>query len=512
MTPDGRDSPDRVDDGTRTHLRGSGVLLAGRMVAMGLSMAIQVVLVRNLSRGDFGAFSYGLSIASSLVFIVGLGQSQALNRFLAIYEERGQPGRFRGAVLLATVTVTAAGAVVIGLAWIFRSNLEGAVIDDPTAVTVLLILLFLTPLRALDRIAVAVLAVMARARAIAFRKHLLTPILQLLAVATLVAVGAGVQRIAQAYVVVAIIGIGAYLVLIVRTLRRTGRWKWFWSGRLDLPGRELYGFALPLLTTELLFLSINAGSVVVLGWVDGTEEVARYRAVFPAARLNQVALFTFTTLFIPLAARHFARGDDAAMRHSYRTTALWLAVLGLPVFLLTVPLAAITTETLFGGRYDDAAVVMAVLSVGYYVSTVLGFNAHTLQAYGRLGALVTANAVAFVVNIPLTIVLGARFGATGVAAANATALVIHNAVNQWNLRRLLGPTLGGSGTRRVLVAIAVSAGVCAAIGFGNVPVVVAVGVVCLVSLATVRVSRHHLAVLEMFPELARVPGARRLLT
>jgi O-antigen/teichoic acid export membrane protein len=495
----------------RKHLRGSSILLAGRLVAMVISMITQVVLVRNLAKADYGAFAYGLSIADAFVFVVGLGQSQALNRFLTLYDERGQTGRFRGAILLACGTALAAGGALAAAAWASRTVLEDTLVDDPTAVSVLLVFLLLTPLGALDRIGVAVLAVMARARDIAFRKHLMVPVLRLAAAATLVPLGASVVRLAQAYVVIGVLGILTYVVLIAKRLRRSGRWERFWSGPLDLPFREVYGFALPLLTTELLVLSINAGSSVVLGLVQGTEEVARYRAVFPAARLNQLAIFTFTTLFIPLAARHFARNDDAGMRDSYRTTALWLGILGLPIFLLTGPFAASTTGLLFGSQYDDAAPVMAILSGGYYLSTVLGFNAHTLQAYGRLRPLVAANAIAFVLNLGLTVTLGARFGAVGVAVSNGLALAVHNGINQWSLRRLLGPTLSSRASRTVLTAIGASIVLSALVATTGPHVLVAAAVTAAASLATLRVSRSHLAVLETFPEAARIPGMKSLL-
>ena len=510
MSEPGEDPPLGGGD-AKKHLRGSSVLLAGRLIAMVISMVTQVVLVRNLAKADYGAFAYGLSIADALVFVVGLGQSQALNRFLTLYDERDQTGRFRGAVVLASGTALLAGAVLAVVAWANRTFLEDTLVDDPTAVSVLLVFLLLTPLGALDRIGVAILAVMARARDIAFRKHLLVPVLRLVAAISLVPLGASVVRLAQAYVLIGLIGIVTYVVLIGATLRRTGRWERFWSGRLDLPVREVYGFALPLLTTELLVLSINAGSSVVLGLVGGTEEVARYRAVFPAARLNQLAIFTFTTLFIPLAARHFARNDDAGMRDSYRTTALWLGVLGLPIFLLTGPFASSTTGLLFGAQYDDAAPVMAILSGGYYLSTVLGFNAHTLQVYGRLRPLVIANVIAFLLNLGLTVMLGARYGAVGVAVSNGLALAVHNGINQWSLRRLLGPTLSSRPTRTVLTAIGGSVIVCGLVAAVDPPVYVAVAVAVLASLTTLRISRSHLAVLETFPEAAKIPGMRALL-
>src|SRR5919198_1404902 len=45
-------------DATDQHLRGSVLLLFGRVVALGLNFLIQILIVRYLSKSDYGAFAY----------------------------------------------------------------------------------------------------------------------------------------------------------------------------------------------------------------------------------------------------------------------------------------------------------------------------------------------------------------------------------------------------------------------------------------------------------------------
>jgi len=81
-----------------------------------------------------------------------------------------------------------------------------------------------------------------------------------------------------------------------------------------------------------------------------------------------------------MASRLFARGDHAALRADYWRTAAFLAVASFPVFAMTGPFASTTTVFLFGQRYEDSAVILAVMSAGYYLNSALGFNMVTLQA------------------------------------------------------------------------------------------------------------------------------------
>ena len=57
----------------------------------------------------------------------------------------------------------------------------------------------------------------------------------------------------------------------------------------------------PLITGELLQLSLVVGGVVVLAHFQPAEEVASYRAVFNPSRLNTAVLGAFVPLFLPLA-------------------------------------------------------------------------------------------------------------------------------------------------------------------------------------------------------------------
>ena len=86
--------------------------------------------------------------------------------------------------------------------------------------------------------------------------------------------------------------------MLVRTLRggllRRARWS-----EVELPVREIFGFALPLLAVDALFVLQNTANVVMLAQFGSPEDVADYRAVQPAAHLNLLVMTSFTLLFTP---------------------------------------------------------------------------------------------------------------------------------------------------------------------------------------------------------------------
>ncbi|MGH3921425.1 MAG: oligosaccharide flippase family protein [Pseudonocardiaceae bacterium] len=494
------------------HVRGSTLLLAGRALSLLLNMATQVVVVRALSKTEFGAFAYALALTASGRAVLSLGQAKLLSRFMAKYEEERDYGRMFGAMVLAAATiVVTSSALIVGL-FLFADRLAGGAVDDPRAIHVLLVLIFLAPMEALDEVFVSIFAVFSRPQSIFFRKHLLTPVLRLAVVAAVFAVGGGALALAVGYVATGALGLVVYGLLFGKTLRQRGLRGHFRPGGLVLPYKSVFLFSFPTLTSELVSLSMHTASVMVLGFHRGMAQVAGYRAVLPAARLNSLVFSTFSLLFLPMASRLFARGEHDELREAYWHAAFFLAVFTFPIFALTGPFATQTTVTLFGARYADSALILTVLAVGYYVNAALGFNAYTLQVFGRLRAVVAINVAVALVNLVLCLVLVPHWGALGVAFANGSAFVLLNLLNQAALARC---TRSGLVDRHYARGYAVIAGGVIALWLVQQTfhpgIVVAVTVTALVWGAVLLLTQRWLRLEKSFPELARIPLVRKVL-
>jgi O-antigen/teichoic acid export membrane protein len=496
----------------RRQVRGSSLLLVGRILSLVLTTATQIVIVRYLSKTDYGGFAYALALGSAGRTLLSLGQGRLLSRFMSTYEEQRDYNRMFGSMALAAGTIVITSVVTMTVLFVFRDALIAPAVGDSTAVQMVLILAFLAPLEAFDQVFVSLFAVFSRPRAIFFRKYLLTPGLRLVVVVGLVATGSSVTFLAIGYVAAQLIGLFVYLSLLATALRQRGLLKHLHPRRLVMPYRAVFAFSFPLITGELVYLSMNTGGVMLLAFYQSVEEVANYRAVFPAARLNQVIMQVFVTLFLPMAARLHLRGDIDGLRRSYWHTAVFVAVLTFPVFALTGPLAGVTTEVLFGVRYAESAIVLALLSTGYYVNVMLGFNTFTLQVCGRIRYQVWVNVVVAVLNFGLSLALVPHFAAAGVAAANCVTLIVQNVLNQWALRSSLGTAFV---ERRYLPCYAsIVLGAAALWGFRLTlapGIVVSLIAATVVSLAVLVLSRPVLELGETFPELRKVPLLGRVI-
>lgn len=515
MTDTGGTVPTRptvAADMGREHVRGSTLLVVGRIASLVFTVATQVLIVRALTKGEYGAFAYALALAAAGRTLLSLGQGKILSRFMAQYEEQRDYPRMFGAMLLAAGTILVTSTILVVALFVAQDALVGTAVDDRAAIDLLLILAFLAPLEALDQVFVSIFAVFSKPRAIFVRKYLFTPGLRLVVVLVLVLTGASVTFLAVGYLAAQVVGFFVYIALLVTVLRDRGLLQHLrWRG-MTMPFRAVFALSLPLITGELVFLAMNTGSVVMLGYFRSVEEVASYRAVFPSATLNKFIFTNFETLFLPLAARLFARGDHAGLRRTYWQTAVLLAVFTFPVFAMTGPFASATTETLFGARYADASVVLALLSVGYYVNIALGFNTFTLQVYGRVRFLVVSNIVVIIVSLGLGLLLVPRWGALGVGVANGTSLVFQNVITQIALRRTLGTAfIDRTYLRCYAIIVVVAAALWGLDVLLSPGLVVSLVLASAASLLVLLLNRRVLDLTDTFPELRRVPVLGRLL-
>ena len=496
----------------RDHVRGSALLLVGRLVSLAFTVATQVVIIRALSKTDFGVFAYALTLVASGRILLSLGQGKLLSRFMSTYEETRDYPRMFGSMLMAVVTIMVTSTLLIVALALFAEPLLGPSFGGPDAVSILLVLMFLAPMEALDQVFVSLFAVFSKPRAIFFRKYLLTPGLRLAVVLVLVLFNGGVFVLAGGYVLTGLLGLVIYMALLIRVLRERGILQHLRLRRLIWPWREVISFSIPTMTNEIVIVVTHMGAVVLLGIYWTAAEVAEYRAVFPVARLNQVVFQTFVILFLPMAARLYARKQYANLRDAYWRSAVFVAVFTFPVFAMTGIFATTTTVTLFGDRYASSGAVLMVLSIGYYINMALGYNAYVLQVHGRLRFLVVSNVAAAAAFFPLAFWLIPEYGALGTAVATAATMIGQNAANQIVLSstmRAHGLTRAGY-LRPYLIVVGVVM-VLAVVQLVFQPgIVAAVAVTAVASLLVLRLSRRWLHLAETFPEVLKVPLLNRL--
>lgn len=490
-------------------LRGSSLLLAGRMLSKVVNLGVQVAIVRLLTKDDFGAFAYGLALVLSGELVVKFGLGRGANRYVPYHAERGERAEVMGTLGLVCVTIVALGLLCFGgLWWIASRDLMG--FPGGEGGRVVLILSVLAPIQALDTICIQTLACFSRPREIFYRKHVLGPGLRALAVALVFFSGGSSETLASAYLAGGVFGLVVCVRLAWQQLRVHGvlplpvsEWR--------VPWRPLIRFSFPLISSDLVFITLTGVSTTVLMATHGAEGVASMRAVVPAAALNGLVMQSFSILFMPGAMRLHAQGDIRGLRDQHWQSAAWVAVLSFPIFALTFGVAPAVVPLLFGEAYTESAPLLALLAVGHYVGICLGFNGETLQVFERTRALVFTNVVSVAIGVWLLVWLCPVYGPLG-AALGVTAARIAGTLSRHIAVLHLRDFGAVPRTQKLIwVKMFVASGFVAAVGWiWPLPVLGQIVVVGAVSLVLLRSTAHALDIARSFPELLRIRLVARM--
>ena len=493
-------------------VRGSTAIFAGRVISLVLKFFIQVLIVRYLSKSDFGAFAYALNMVDIAQIVVLIALDNAAARFIPIYDEQKDYDSLFGFIILSLVSIIGLGAATTLFFIAGRGLLSGTLISDDVALSVVIILIALGPLEALDSWFQSLFAGFGTVRAIFFRRYILWPMLQMIAVVIVLLLRSDVYWLSIGYLVGGAMGTVLYGLMSYNLLRRKKVLQHFhWKTIKFRPG-EIFGFSVPMFLTGLGFLVRSQLAIVLLAFFRGTVAVAEYRAVQPVVALNSVVYTSFALLYLPVASRLFARKDTSGINKLFWQGAAWIAITSFPVFLVTFSLASPLVKLLFGEQYASSAIIMTIAAFGTYFNSVMGFNKDTLRAYNKVKYLmfvdftvVAAALISFFVFMPV-------FGAVGAAISYTLAIVFNNILYHIGLVKHAGIKVFEPEYLPIYTLIAVfAAGLSIVQWLFSPSLFITVPLAAVLSLIVLRVSAPRLQMDEYFPELSKVPVLKNLL-
>jgi O-antigen/teichoic acid export membrane protein len=489
-------------DAARHQIRGSSLLLSGRLLSLGVNFASQVCVVRYLSTSAYGALAYGLAVVAFLRLFATLGLHEAVPRFVPIYRENREYGKLFGTICLA---VSAVLLVAVVLAAGVQQLFSHYFLKEKLTVTLLSILVVLIPIEAADGLLDGLFASLAGTRDIFVRKYVLGPGLKLAAVLALIWSHSSVVFLAYGLVTSSALGVLLYSVLLLRLLGEQRLLPHFSLRSIEVPASEVLAFVVPGITATLALAAIPSINIFLLGWLRTLSDVAYYRAAVPVAELNGIVLTSFSLLYIPCAARLFARSNYVDLSKLYWKTSAWMSVLSFPIFAATFVFGRPVSIFLYGARYAASGPVLSLLALGSYVNVVLGFNLQTLKVLEKLRYIIVMSIVAIAMNIAFGLLLIPRYGAGGAAAGAAISVIAYNILLQLGLRTS-HLSIFDRQYSSIYITIAVSvAALCVIQWLNSLTFWTALPLAAVASLLVLTITKRKLTIAEIFPELLRVP-------
>lgn len=498
-----------VSEGDLSKLLSSASLVfVGMLVSSSSKLVERVVIGRVLSPDGYGEFDVALS-----VFVLGstlgaAGFSQGVPRYMARFDDtRDVRGAWlTGLTIAVAVSLLIAAALVVGAPLIVPRLFESA-----EASTLFLLFVVAIPAHVAFRIGVAAIRGQENTLYKILAQNLGYPGIRLVLITALLVLNVGLVATGLGYLAAVVVVTVFTYVLLNRLVSLRGEFRFH--------GREMVAFSAPLVISTVMATLLTQTDTLMLGYFRPSREVGIYGAAYPLARAMTLVLGAFGYMYLPLASRLDADEDESVER-VYEVTTKWVFLLVFPLFTTLVVFPEVIVTTVFGGDYAAAGTPLIILSVGFFTNAAVGRSRETLSALGATQFVLYSNAVAFVVNFLLNIVLIPLYGFVGAAVASAGSAITLNAVVFAVLGSRFGITPFNGRSTRAFVALPV---VVVSLGFGvsrfapSTPGVV-VGFVFVSAVVTVAVAAlvgslepEDLVVIEFLEDLVgiRFPLIRR---
>ena len=398
--------------------------VGAKVVTFVLGLIVSGLLARLLTPDELGIYFLVWSFVTTFVVVSGLGMNQAVIRLVAEGMGTDRPGRARSAIRHAFLSSFLASlflAVVffVSVHWVSPADWDMASRNQIALLASIAIIVStastLLPevFRGFHEIRIAVLL-----------SGLAGSAIPAVLLGTLWLARAG--SLPQVLLVPVIAGGVSILVgswLLRRTTRGLGR-----DGELQL--REVLIISAPLMVTSLIWTLKDRTAIWILGLFSTQADIAVYGAAERLMLMVVTPLLLVNFVIPPIVAEMYAQGERSQLEKTVRRV---VTLASIPAFLALLVLLLFGSPILglvYGDFYRQGDKILVILSVAQLVNVWAGSCGIVLMMTGYQVAMMQVTVFAGLVGIVLGVVLTSQFGASGMAIAASTALVVQN-VGMW---------------------------------------------------------------------------------
>lgn len=167
---------------------------------------------------------------------------------------------------------------------------------------------------------------------------------------------------------------------------------------------------------------------LLLGTLATTEDVAQYRVCARLTALIAFGLAAVSAVQSPVISRLYHAGSIQDLETLVRKGALLCLLIALPLVAVMTVAPQTLLLILFGSEYRDAATVLIILSLGQLANAAFGILGVLLNMTGHERCTLIGVFVALSASVLLNLVLVPQYGAIGAAIAQSLSLLTWNVI------------------------------------------------------------------------------------
>lgn len=425
------------------HFKGDGLkaqLLKGttgtaglNAINMVLTLAVGVLLARNLGPENYGIYAFVLS----LITLLGLPTIAGLPTLLVRETAKNQLNKnwdlIRGIFKLANILVFSYSLLIAVGAGFFVWWQWGG--EDTIKTNTFLWALLLLPLIAYEGVRTGTLRGLRWVVSSQLPEQLVRPLVMILLIASCLLLGkeltsiTAIQFNALAALAAFIVGVYFLNKALPKEVKKS-------TSEYDLKTWALN--LLPLSLFSGLSILDSQLSIIFLGFIGTAEDVGLFKVAATGATLVAFGLSAVNTALAPQVVRLYSAGKTEMLQRTLKLTSYTSALASIPVFLLFLFWGEELIVSIFGGAYKDAASILLILSIGQLFNSCAGSVALVLNMTGHANKTVYSIVIALIANVFISFALFPFYGVVGVTIGYSVSLVLWNITMAWLVKKHTG--------------------------------------------------------------------------
>lgn len=401
----------------------SSVTVILRVLSAVLSFVMAVLLARSLGVAGSGIYFLCLSLVTALVVLCKLGTDTAMLQLVSVWADRNLWGAINTKLRMVVSLVAFVSVLVTCLIFVLADQISASILQKPElsetlrivspAIVFLAVAAILSEsLRGVGRIAGALIV-----------SNLVIPISVILSLLPKYLGNALPYSPAYGYLLGSL-GSMILGLLFWRSKVAVSRDSGQAASHPDFQKDCLNLWLLSLVTWGL----IPHAPMLIMGVFSSSEELGVYGAVQRVSMVLSFFLSATNFALAPILGRLYSRGEIKKIRVLNKKAALMVTTLGFPVFVIMI-IKGSWVLGFFGDAFETGSGALALVTLGYLVSSAIGPAGLTLVVTGNADALRKSALIAGGTVLLVSLFLIPREGALGAAAATASAITVMNVLN-----------------------------------------------------------------------------------
>lgn len=412
-----------VNTSIKKAVKGTALILSGTVISTLLLIAAKILIVRNTTKEELGAYTLSIAVASVLSLIATLGVHEGIARYVSLFVGKNERNEADAVSRTAVRTTLVSGILACLFLYFFSGFIALYVIHSAEVARLLRIASFSIPFFVSAQVLNAILRGHGVITSKVYCLDVGTPLFFLLLLSGAMMLNMPFLSIILSYVVSVFL---TYFSIAFYGYRKIGFNPFMLNdGRR---GGELFKFSLPLLLGAVMVMIMSWTDTLMLGRYAGPTTVGVYDVSISLARLLMFPLASLEFVFLPIAAELHAQGRSRDLARTYQVLTKWVFSVTGPIFIVLFLYPEQVITSLFSARFVDAAPALRILSCGFLFHALWGPNGILMVVIGLSQEISYVSIFGAILNIMLNYFMVNVYG-WGLIGASAATIGTYVALN-----------------------------------------------------------------------------------